>query len=78
MKGTIQKLVGEKNFGFIKGVDKIDYFFHRDDFNGHWDDLVTDHANGDEIEVTFVIKSPQPSKGARAEHVSRTRHPNEA
>lgn len=29
MTGTIKKLVGDKGFGFIRGEDGVEYFFHR-------------------------------------------------
>lgn len=69
MEGTIIRLIGEKGFGFIKSeVDKLEYFFHRSGFNGHWDDLVID-INSKIIRVTFDSVSNQ--KGPRAENVTR-------
>jgi len=56
------------------GIDE--YFFHRDDFQGHWDDLCTDFDGGGQIEVTFEPDST--TKGLRARNVSRIDYPNQA
>lgn len=69
MEGIIIRLIGEKEFGFIKSDhDKLEYFFHRSGFNGHWDDLVTD-SNKKTIRVTF--DKVNSTKGPRAENVTR-------
>lgn len=62
-------------FGFIVTPDGKEYFFHRDDFKGHWDDLVADDSDKD-VEVTFDIV--ESTKGLRADNVSRTDFPNQA
>ena len=60
----------EKRFGFIEGEDRVEYFFHATDFNGHYNDLVEDVKAGQRIEVDFSIV---PSlKGPRAGNVVRT------
>lgn len=69
LSGTIRKIVSEKAYGFIK-TDKTDYFFHRQDFDGHWDDLVRDFNNDVDVEVTF--EPIRTEKGLRAEEVRRT------
>jgi cold shock CspA family protein len=78
MHGLVKNLVQGKNFGFIRGEDgKTEYFFHREDFAGFWDDLVTDWQRGknSHIAVEFdVVNSP---KGIRAAHVRRLDHPNQ-
>lgn len=56
-------------------VDKDEYFFHRDDFSGHWNDLCEDFFKGP-IEVTF--EPDLTDKGLRARNVSRTDYPNQA
>lgn len=77
MIGTVIRLIHAKNFGFIRTRDGDEYFFHRDDFNGHWHDLTLDHAGGKvEVDVSFE-KSHRTAKGLRAENVMRTNHPNE-
>lgn len=69
MNGTIARLMNDKRFGFIKGEDNKDYFFHHSDLNGFWEDLVNDHEGGRKIEVTFdSVPSP---KGPRAGNVVR-------
>ena len=76
MKGIVKTLVNARNFGFIRGNNGGEYFFHRQDFNGHWEDLESDFKGKQTIEVTFdVVESP---KGLRAGNVRRTDFPNEA
>jgi cold shock CspA family protein len=75
VEGEIKNVIRAKNFGFIlhKGNE---FFFHRDDFVGHWDDLLKDFEIGSEIRVEF---SPQHTyKGPRANMVSRLDWPNQA
>lgn len=75
MKGIVCKLIGEKNFGFIRH-DGAEYFFHRDSFNGHWDDLMYDvEISKDGVQVEF--EPSHSPKGPRAENVRRFQHPNE-
>jgi len=70
MKGKLIRLVAKKGFGFIQNEQGDDYFFHKQDFYGHWDDLVSDFDNNLKIELEFEpIKAP---KGPRAESVKRT------
>lgn len=74
MNGVV-KTVTDKNYGFIRADGGKEYFFHRADFNGHWEDLYTDFRNKHEVKVTFeVVESP---KGLRASEVHRMDHPNE-
>jgi cold shock CspA family protein len=69
MNGTIARIMSDKRFGFIKGEDNKDYFFHATDLNGFWEDLVQDVDGGRKIVVTFdVVPSP---KGPRAGNVVR-------
>ena len=75
MTGMIKKVIGPKQFGFII-ANGIEYFFHREDFNGFWEDLVRDNESHEEIKVTFVPKDTP--KGPRAREVRRTDFPNAA
>lgn len=75
MTGTVRTLYENKGFGFIKAQNG-DHFFHQTDFNGHWDDLVSDYNAGRMVEVDF--KSETNPKGLRARNVSRTDWPNQA
>lgn len=68
MTGTVVK-VFEKKFGFIKGTDGVQYFFHESDLTGFWDDLEMDVNRGKRVDVTFEIGSS--TKGPRAAEVSR-------
>lgn len=68
MIGTVNRIPEGKFFGFIKPeVGKKDYFFHREDFNGHWEDLVNDVNAHKKIEVEFEPEMGQ--KGPRATNV---------
>lgn len=76
MNGTVSRIIPNKNFGFIKaGEGQKEYFFHRDDFNGHWNDLENDVIKGKEIEVEF--ESVHSDKGPRASAVKRKDWPNQ-
>lgn len=70
MIGYIIKIPAEKFFGFIKAGDGKEYFFHRMDFQGHWDELRRefDYVK-DKINVEFDIVASQ--KGPRASNVRR-------
>ena len=70
MDGTIARVIAEKGFGFVKGDDQKDYFFHRSDFRGFFDDLVEDTKGGRVIKVTFTPTFT--TKGPRAADVVRT------
>lgn len=78
MKGFVKNLT-ERNYGFIKAPNGGEYFFHKADFTGYWEDLVLDWSQykanrADAIEVTFdITDSP---KGPRAANVRRVDHPN--
>jgi len=81
MKGFVKRIIGQKGFGFIESNRK-EYFFHKQEFNGHWDDLVDDHeglsaekkARTEPIEVEF--EAVTTSKGLRATNVRRIDFPN--
>lgn len=75
MKGTVVRILEEKSFGFIKNMNG-DYFFHRQDFNGHWDDLIEDFNRKIEINVEF--EGIKTDKGLRAKNVSRNDWPNQS
>lgn len=78
LKGTVKSLNSQKKFGFIF-CNGHEYFFHREDFNGHWDDLVHDFdawPRQKKIEVEFEeVFNP---KGPRAANVKRLDYPNQA
>jgi cold shock CspA family protein len=70
------RVVSEKGYGFIKAVSQGEYFFHRSDFSGFWDDLVKDMQGRVEVSVSF--EAVESNKGLRAANVRRTDHPNAA
>ena len=61
-KGRIKKMVRDRGFGFIRGDDGKEVFFHRSGMNGSDYDQVNE---GDVVE--YVIQ--EGPRGARAEHV---------
>jgi CspA family cold shock protein len=61
-KGRIKKMVRDRGFGFIRGDDGKEVFFHRSGMNGSDYDAVSE---GDAVE--YVIQ--EGPRGARAEHV---------
>jgi cold shock CspA family protein len=71
----IVKTITSKNYGFIRVPNGNEYFFHKADFNGFWDDLVHDYERRDtSVKVRFeVVDSP---KGPRAGNVTRMDFPN--
>jgi cold shock protein len=61
-KGRIKKMVRDRGFGFIRGDDGKEVFFHRSGLNGADYDALSE---GDAVE--YVIQ--EGPRGARAEHV---------
>jgi CspA family cold shock protein len=61
-KGKIKKMVRDRGFGFIRGEDGKEVFFHRSGMNGADYDQINE---GDTVE--YVIQ--EGPRGARAEHV---------
>jgi cold shock CspA family protein len=60
MTGKIIRLIREKGFGFIKAEDGKEYFFHREEINGFWDDFHVDN------EVEFeAVSSPKGPRGTK-------------
>lgn len=63
MKGVVTRLVKEKPFGFIKGEDGNDYFFHSESIlNGS----IRDVKYGQQVE----FDAEEGPKGLRAERVT--------
>lgn len=62
MKGTISRLMKDKGFGFIKGDDNKEYFFHRSALRG------TDF-NALQERDAVEFEDTDAGKGPRAEEV---------
>ena len=62
VRGRIKKMVRDRGFGFIRGDDGKEVFFHRSGMNGSDYDGMNE---GDTVE--YVIQ--EGPRGARAEHV---------
>lgn len=76
MEGIIKKIIIPREFGFI--LDPItheEYFFHRDDFTGHWPDLISDHE-GDKGHIKVSFEKRDSPKGPRASNIRRLDFPN--
>ena len=69
MYGDIVRIMPDKGFGFIKGEDRVEYFFHKSDFAGFFDDLVYDIGSNKRVVVSFDIVPSE--KGPRAGNVNR-------
>ncbi len=67
MQGKIRNLVEKKYFGFIQDEKGVEYFFHKTDYVGIWQDLVNDFQSGREIKVEFI--STRSMKGPRASDI---------
>jgi CspA family cold shock protein len=61
-KGKIKKMVRDRGFGFIRGEDGKEVFFHRSGMNG------SDYDSMDEGDVVEYVIQEGP-RGARAEYV---------
>jgi cold shock CspA family protein len=70
MNGTVIRVLADKGFGFIKGDDGKEYFFHRQDLQaGEFDYIANDVEGGRTVQVIFE-SVPSP-KGPRAGDVIR-------
>lgn len=79
MKGHVVRLNESKYYGFIRGDKNGDFFFHRDDFVGHWNDLVQDfHSSGKNEKIKVDFTERKTDKGWRALNVTREDYPNQA
>jgi cold shock CspA family protein len=55
MKGRVTRKINDRKFGFIRGDDAREYFFHQDDCYGEFDRLTSETKKfaGDGSEVSF-------------------------
>ena len=61
MVGFVKRLVKDRNYGFIRGDNRMEYFFHREDFEDQWELL----GEGDQVTFDDVVSQ----KGPRAANV---------
>lgn len=71
MKGVVSKVLEEKHFGFIRGQDGREYFFHKTDLQGFFDDLVEDFSRGGNPYIAVTFEVVPSLKGPRAGNVVR-------
>jgi len=64
MTGKVKKLTRNRAFGFIRGDNGVDYFFHRTDLCGN----LTIEKLGEGQRVTF--ETAERAKGPRARDVN--------
>lgn len=62
MKGKIVRVMGDKMFGFIKGEDHEDYFFHASA-------LRNESFTQDLVDRTVQFEESEGAKGLRAEEI---------
>lgn len=75
MTGRIIRISANESYGFIRGEDSLDYFFHKGAFIGFWEDLMNDF-NREKMPVDVVFEPNEGPKGKRAENVKRLDWPN--
>lgn len=63
------KNTSDKGYGFIVGEDGHEYFFHRNDYRGDWEDLRRD-SKADKVHVEFD-PDRKNAKGPRGSNVER-------
>ena len=68
MKGEVKSIL-RHNYGFIRGENQIEYFFHREDYVGNFGELERDYDTGEGILVEFSVVGSQ--RGPRAADVVR-------
>lgn len=62
MHGKVLRWTPDKGFGFIKGTDGVQYFFHRSTVEGTDPDAI-------QIDDPVTFEPSSSPKGPRAEHV---------
>lgn len=68
MEGKLKRIYGDMRYGFIRSnSDKQDYFFHKSDFDGNWDSLVSDFDH--HVQIYLHFEPTQTDKGPRAKEV---------
>ncbi len=75
MTGTVRNM--KPTFGFILTSDNKEYFFHKENFSGHWDDLLRDFADKSFGKIKVTFEHEDSPKGPRAADVRRTDFPNQ-
>ena len=74
MTGTVKALILNRLYGFLRGDDSTDYFFHISDLADGT--IFEDLRRGDSVE--FSALEPRPQKGPRATNIMLIETANEA
>lgn len=69
MTGYVKRVIQEKRFGFIVGDERLEYFFHMQDYDGSWEALVADFNLNRGVAVEFI--PDRTERGLRARNVRR-------
>jgi cold shock CspA family protein len=69
MTGVVKRVIQEKRFGFIIGDGRMEYFFHKEDYDGSWEALVADCNSENKVAVEF--EAGKTDRGLRARSVRR-------
>lgn len=66
MTGTISNIVAAKGFGFVRGEDGVEYFFHRSACRG-----IRNGIDGLQVGDKVRFEDGESAKGPRAEKLGR-------
>jgi cold shock CspA family protein len=69
--GWIKTIKENANYGFIRTEKGQEVFFHRADFDGFWDDLVSDFNDPNFGRIVMEFEPKDSPKGPRASKVRR-------
>lgn len=70
MVGQVRNIPDGKSFGFITTNEGKDYFFHRDDYQGSWNELLKAYKKNNTAQFVLVEFEPiEAPKGLRAAKV---------
>lgn len=72
MDGIVLRMNDAKFFGFIKGADKKEYFFHKSDTVSDFGELVDDFYQSGEGKIKVRFDPDDTPKGPRARNVTVT------
>lgn len=69
MRGIIKNIT-DRSYGFIKEVPSgIEYFFHKEDYIGNWNELIFDFQNAKNRKIMLEFDVTESKKGPRAANV---------
>lgn len=69
MTGTVSNLIIAKGFGFIRGENGQEYFFHRDDLKNNWENFCSKWNDPGVAQINVSFEARSTPKGPRADNV---------